>query len=434
MSRSGRVQGRVSYYDDEEQFDENEYLVPAEEAGDASWNTYAVDMVVEKVLGRKLMASDEDDPSALEEYFYIKWRKRSYLHASWERRADIEAVDPNGKMKLKKFMLTPMPRGIKGEPLLGDETIVPDEDGEGDGDEIAADFDGEEIDYFDPDMVEVQRILNCSTATVSHATAKTVEDIINGSSSRKGKEGFTPRTSRKSSKRENEYDEDGSDDETLQLIGTTSGAEGQVEDPEDEILYLVKWQALPYSECTWERWGDLKPFAQEVFEFWQRQKPPKEVFSAPLPHPHVRDYQKLTVSPVFGSTSSSSSLSRSRSAAALKSSSSTTSLAAAVASASASASTTGAAEAEADSDSASASSSAAGVDAGAGAIASGSATASTAAEGEAESTGLRLRDYQLEGVNWLMWNWWNRRSCILADEMGLGECFLYKHTVSSRQS
>jgi chromodomain helicase DNA binding protein 8 len=35
--------------------------------------------------------------------------------------------------------------------------------------------------------------------------------------------------------------------------------------------------------------------------------------------------------------------------------------------------------------------------------------------------GLNLRDYQLEGVNWLLWNWWLRRPCILADEMGLGE-------------
>ena len=40
---------------------------------------------------------------------------------------------------------------------------------------------------------------------------------------------------------------------------------------------------------------------------------------------------------------------------------------------------------------------------------------------EAESSGLRLRDYQLEGVNWLLWNWWHKRSCILADEMGLGK-------------
>ncbi|XP_038070305.1 chromodomain-helicase-DNA-binding protein 8-like isoform X2 [Patiria miniata] len=32
-----------------------------------------------------------------------------------------------------------------------------------------------------------------------------------------------------------------------------------------------------------------------------------------------------------------------------------------------------------------------------------------------------LRDYQLEGVNWLMFSWCNGQNCILADEMGLGK-------------
>lgn len=32
-----------------------------------------------------------------------------------------------------------------------------------------------------------------------------------------------------------------------------------------------------------------------------------------------------------------------------------------------------------------------------------------------------LRDYQLEGLNWMVWNWYHRRNCILADEMGLGK-------------
>ncbi|XP_066511346.1 chromodomain-helicase-DNA-binding protein 9-like isoform X2 [Hoplias malabaricus] len=35
--------------------------------------------------------------------------------------------------------------------------------------------------------------------------------------------------------------------------------------------------------------------------------------------------------------------------------------------------------------------------------------------------GNSLRDYQLEGLNWLLFNWYNRRNCILADEMGLGK-------------
>lgn len=36
-------------------------------------------------------------------------------------------------------------------------------------------------------------------------------------------------------------------------------------------------------------------------------------------------------------------------------------------------------------------------------------------------SGRSLRDYQLEGLNWMVFNWYNRRNCILADEMGLGK-------------
>ena len=32
-----------------------------------------------------------------------------------------------------------------------------------------------------------------------------------------------------------------------------------------------------------------------------------------------------------------------------------------------------------------------------------------------------MRPYQLEGVNWLLFNWYARQNCILADEMGLGK-------------
>jgi len=35
--------------------------------------------------------------------------------------------------------------------------------------------------------------------------------------------------------------------------------------------------------------------------------------------------------------------------------------------------------------------------------------------------GNRLRDYQVDGVNWLASTWYKRHSCILADEMGLGK-------------
>ena len=32
-----------------------------------------------------------------------------------------------------------------------------------------------------------------------------------------------------------------------------------------------------------------------------------------------------------------------------------------------------------------------------------------------------LRSYQIEGINWMLWNWVNRRNSMLADEMGLGK-------------
>ena len=34
---------------------------------------------------------------------------------------------------------------------------------------------------------------------------------------------------------------------------------------------------------------------------------------------------------------------------------------------------------------------------------------------------LQLRDYQLEGLNWLVRAWCKHNGCILADEMGLGK-------------
>ena len=35
--------------------------------------------------------------------------------------------------------------------------------------------------------------------------------------------------------------------------------------------------------------------------------------------------------------------------------------------------------------------------------------------------GVVLREYQIDGVNWLIFSWYQRRNCILADEMGLGK-------------
>ena len=42
-------------------------------------------------------------------------------------------------------------------------------------------------------------------------------------------------------------------------------------------------------------------------------------------------------------------------------------------------------------------------------------------EPHAYKNGNRLRDYQVDGVNWLASTWYKKQSCILADEMGLGK-------------
>ena len=43
---------------------------------------------------------------------------------------------------------------------------------------------------------------------------------------------------------------------------------------------------------------------------------------------------------------------------------------------------------------------------------------------------LRLRDYQLDGLNWLVHAWCRETSVILSDEMGLGIFLLFGDSVS----
>ena len=133
-------------------------------------------------------------------------------------------------------------------------------------------------------------------------------------------------------------------------------------DPEDNVRYVVKWKGLPFAEMTWEYWRDIKrDVVDEAEDFWIRQQPPPQdvIDRNNRAHPQIRDFRKIQESPVFGLSS------RKREVADLGQ----------------------------DKD----------------------------GDGDEEKQGFRLRSYQLEGVNWLMFNWWNKRSCILADEMGLGK-------------
>lgn len=268
-------------------------------------------LTVEKILGRKFIPTEQ---GTTEEMYYIKWKGMSYLHASWERREDIEVVDLSAKQKIKRFLQSPLPANILGIPK--DQRSLSTEEN-GDDENGSSNIEEEEVEYFNPELVEVQRIISCDSTNPSHAKAKTPSELIK----QKGKK-----------RKVNSSD-------TL----------SELDDEESNVRYLVKWRGLPYDECTWERWEELKPWYQEVWLFWYLQRPHRTVRNMQA-HPEIKEYKKLDESPVFGESHV------------------------------------------------------------------------IPLEEDMEPTGgLQLRDYQLEGVNWLLWNWWHRRPCILADEMGLGK-------------
>jgi hypothetical protein len=239
----------------------------------------------------------------------------SYIHVSWELRSDIESVDAQGKMKIKRFLLSPLPPLIFGHP-----SKVEGDDGDGDGSS-----EEEDIEYFNPDYADIHRVISCDTPDSCHAMCHSVVDM-----------------------------------------------DSMADDPNDtelDVLYYVKWRSLPYNECSWERWSDIKYYTHEVFAFWQRQHPPK-LSSLVVKHPALQDYTRLVESPVYGALASSSP---SPSTPTNTSSSSSS---------------------------------------------SSSEEKKDKKEDEEEGeVGLTMRDYQMEGVNWLLWNWWHKRPCILADEM-----------------
>ena len=239
-------------------------------------------MIVERVLGRKFSHHDDDDDgSGVSEMYLIKWRGLSYIHVSWEVREDIENVDPHGKMKLKQFLEGPPSPQVVGKPFK----IENDED---------YNIDEEDIEYFSSDFVEVHRIISCDTPDCRHSKCLCIDDM--------------------------DFSADNPNNVDL------------------NVMYFVKWRGLPYDECTWEYWTDIRYFTKEVFEFWLRQRPPVLPGST-IKHPPVQEYLHLAESPAFG------------------------------------------------------------------------AYGSLHPEG-----GLKLRKHHLEGVNWLLWNWWHKRPSILADE------------------
>ena len=109
-------------------------------------------------------------------------------------------------------------------------------------------------------------------------------------------------------------------------------------DDDDSPEYLVLWENLPYSECTWESPADIQTYNSKIDAFLAREDRISKSKGKTYPSGRDRPFRKLTQQPQWLS-----------------------------------------------------------------------------------KQGLSLRDYQLDGLNWLQFTWSQHRNGILADEMGLGK-------------
>lgn len=324
-----------------------------------------------------------------EEVFLVKWRGRSYLHCSWERKRDLEKYDHSSQAgaargKISRYVQNQaIAFGQNWKKVLEDErkaAAMPGhhhshhlqspargKSGSNDRKSQVNHSDDEENeqdqeDYFSPLHLEVERILGCDENELDMNVLARQRAI-------------NLRDEQQALKKREEEDEEEERwlkgeapvhvekmDETSEEADTDEKKEW---DPEDNVRYIVRWKGLQLTEITWEYWADIKrDFVNEVEDFWLRQKAPTPAKVAKIcnaPHPHPKDFKKMNESPIFGVSYVERPIAK--------------------------------LDGEDDVD-----------------------------FNIEKDPGVeyKLRGYQLEGVNWLTWNWHNKRSCILADEMGLG--------------
>lgn len=310
-----------------------------------------------------------------EEVLLVKWRGRSFYHCSWERASDIERLDPSGnstaKNKIRRFYQQQETLyGLQWKQLLEEERKSAARIQHNSTEEMAlteknseTNISGDQVEeFFSPQCLMVERIIACdeNEMDMQVLARQRAINMRNESMEDYKKEGM----------REHHHTGSIDSDGTISKLASLAAGDWEVPfDPEDNVRYVVKWKGLPYADITWEYWRDIKHDAvEEVEDFWYRQIPPdleyaKQCFNRP--HPHMKDFKKLQESRSYGVSKKPRPV----------------------------ANLTGDKN---DKE---------------------SLELHTAAESE---SGFRLRSYQLEGLNWLLFNWWNRRSCILADEMGLG--------------
>jgi len=310
---------------------------------------------------RKTNVNNDNNNSDIdkEEVLLIKWRGKSYLHCSWERPSDLELYDTTNntaKGKIKRYYQSQqMLLGKDWKNVLEEGKMMSpssqthvaptsDNDIKGGSSSQIDNQPLEDEDYFNPDYVEVERIMACDENEMDMSVLSR-QRALNIKS-----------------------DKDADKRRHIELMGGTRNSddedtsfldEDKPWDEEDNVRYVVKWKGLQSSEITWEYWLFIKhDSVDQAEDFWLREQAPDSDVMKQIakPHPTMREYNKLIESPSFGLSS------RERHITTLDG-------------------------------------------------------ASIKMREDEETDGLKLRAYQLEGVNWLLWNWWNKRSCILADEM-----------------
>lgn len=304
------------------------------------------------------LAPREDDKR--EEVLLVKWRGRSYYHCSWERAYDIQKFDSSNntaRNKIRRFYQSQ-------EIALGKDwkRVIEEERATG----AAIHSHGTTTDtteetnveeYFPPQCLEVERILACDENEMNPqvlAKQRALNYRAELEAVRRREEAEAIDQGEVTPKKVPKY---------ISLVEDLVDIEKDDPpwDPEDNVRYVVKWKSLPYTEMTWEYWRDIKHDAvDEAEDFWYRQRPPEPEELQRLssvPHPHIRDFRKIQTSKAFGNSM------RERPMAKLDD----------------------------------------GLD------------PPEDEEDKELNQGFKLRSYQLEGVNWLLFNWWNHRSCILAD-------------------
>ncbi|KAK3760063.1 hypothetical protein RRG08_064733 [Elysia crispata] len=168
-------------------------------------------LIVDKVLGERMRIPDDDSLPEVKdetEEFYVKYKNYSYLHCEWRTLAELERGDRRVLSKIKRFRMK------KAQNY----------------------FDADDEELFNPDYVEVDRVLDMLVTT----NPETQEETTN---------------------------------------------------------YLVKWRSLSYEEATWELAQDVDPKKVEMYMRF-RESPAEEdrkIFARPRPG----QWRQLEESPIY---------------------------------------------------------------------------------------------------------------------------------------